>query len=293
MPFLLAAIGLALTAPLPPDTARTRQHLPEVAVRAQHRTLTLRAPGETRGLHTAFGRELTPGRAVAVWHGPPDTARVYVVRAVLLRLGSRLPEAMKDLPKNRRNLPEGRLHLWLSPGTNATGPATGQNLLAQKLLLTAATAAEKKGWVRFDVSDQRLVLPAAGVFVVAEGLPTTAAEAFVRHRSMAAPYDGKTPPQELDFQKMKPGKRTRVYLYEELREADGSLRLVSSHSFPTLAYRLVDTPPECHSWILVSRRGQAPAWQSVPQDMAPWRRANPDASSADYNYELELEVEEL
>ena len=94
-------------------------------MRAQHRILTLRAPGKTKGLQTAFGRELTPDRAVAVWHGPPDTARVYVVQAVRLRLGARLPEAMKDLPKNRRNLPEGRLHLWLSPGTNATGPETG------------------------------------------------------------------------------------------------------------------------------------------------------------------------
>ena len=107
------------------------------------------------------------------------------------------------------------------------------------------------------------------------------------------PYDGKTPPQDLDFRKMKLDKGIRSYPYEELRQVDGSLRLVSTHSFPTLAYRLVDTPPECHSWILVSRQGQIPTWQSVPQDLAPWRRANPDASSPDYNYELELEVEEL
>lgn len=291
MSLLLFSSFLALT--ISPDTARTRQHLPEVAVHAQHRALTLRAPGATKGLHTAFGRELTPGRAVAVWHGPPDTARVYVVRAVRLRLGSRLPEVMKDLPKNRRNLPEGRLHLWLSPGTNANGPAAEQNLLPQKLLLAAETAVDKKGWLRFDVSGQRLILPRAGVFVVAEGLPTTSAETFVRHRTLIAPYDGKTPPQDLDFRRVRPGKGTRSYRYEELRQADGSTRLVPTHSFPALAYRLVDTSPECQSWILVSRRGKEPVWQSVPQHLAPMRRANPDSSNADYNYELELEVEEL
>ncbi|RSK40973.1 hypothetical protein [Hymenobacter perfusus] len=288
---LLSSSLLLLTAY--PDTAHTRQHLPEVAVHAQHRTLTLRAPGETKGLHTAFGREMTPGRAVAVWHGPPDTARVYVVRAVRLRLGSRLPEAMKDLPKNRRNLPEGRLHLWLSPGTNANGPAAEQNLLPQKLLLTDETAVEKHGWLRFDVSAHRLVLPRSGTFVVAEGLPTTATETFLRHRILTTPYDGRTPPQDLNFQKIQPGTSTRSYRYEELRRPDGSTRLVATASFPTLAYRLVATAADCRSWILVSRRGQPPIWQSVPQDMAPMRKANPDASSADYNYELELEVEEL
>ena len=236
---------------------------------------------------------MTPGRAVAVWHGPPDTARVYVVRAIRLRLGSRMPEAMKDLAKNRRNLPEGRLHLWLSPGTNDNGPSAEQNLLPRKLLLAAETVVDKKGWLRFDVSDHQLVLPRSGVFVVAEGLPTTSAETFVRHRTLIAPYDGKTPPQDLDFQQIKLEKRTRSYRYEELRQADGSLRLVPTHSFPTLAYRLVDTSPECQSWILVSRRGKEPAWQSVPQHLAPMRRANPDSSSSDYNYEMELEVEEL
>jgi hypothetical protein len=290
---MLSSLYITLGLLAPPDTAHARQHLPAVAVHARHRILTLRAPGETKGLRTAFGREMTPGRAVAVWHGPPDTARVYVVRAIRLRLGSRLPETLKDFPQSRRNLPEGRLHLWLSPGTNATGPAAGQNLLPRKLLLTAETAVDKKGWVRFDVSASRLVLPRSGVFVVAEGLPTTSAETFVRHRTLTAPYDGKTPPQDLDFRQVKPGKGTRSYRYEELRQADGSTRLVPTHFFPALAYRLVAASAECYSWILTSHWRKEPAWQSVPQDMAPMRRANPGVSSSDYNYELELEVEEL
>ncbi|AHJ96241.1 hypothetical protein [Hymenobacter swuensis] len=288
---LLSSSLLLLTAS--PDTARLRQHLPEVNVHAQPRLLTLSPPGETRGLRTAFGRELTPGRAVAVWHGPPDTARVYVVRAVRLRLGARMPETVQDLPKHRRNLPEGRLQLWLSPGTLTAGPETARNLLTQPLLLTAETAVEKKGWLRFDVSSQRLLLPRAGVFVVAAGLPTIPEETFVRHRILAATYDGKTPPQDLDFRKIQPGTSTRSYGYEELRRPDGSTRLVATTTFPTLAYRLVNTAADCHSWLLVGRRGQPPSWQSVPQDLAPMRRALPRESVSDYNYELELEVEEL
>ncbi|RSK32504.1 hypothetical protein [Hymenobacter metallilatus] len=284
--------SLVLLASLP-DTPRTRQHLPEVTVRAQPRTRTLRAPGETKGLHTAFGRELTPGRAVAVWHGPPDTTRVYVVRAVRLQLGSRMPEAVHDLPKHRRNLPEGRLHLWLSPGTMTTGPVASQNLLPQKLLLTAETATQEKGWIRFEVADQRLVLPTRGLFVVAEGLPTTDTETFVRQRVLTAPYDGHTPPQDLDFRKIKPGQSARSYRYVEMLRSDGSARLVPSSSFPALAYRLVATAAECHSWLLVDHRGQPASWQSVPQDLAPMRRALPNESVSDYNYELVLEVEEL
>lgn len=267
---------------IPPDTARLRQHLPEVTVKALPPVQILRAPGETKGLQTAFGREVPPGRAVAVWHGPPDTTQAYVVRAIRVKLGTRIPEAPEDLPKHRRNLPEGRLRLWLSPGTLTTGPEASRNLLREKLLLTAETA-ERKGWIRIDVADQQLVLPRSGAFVVVEGLPTTDEETFVRHRILANPYTTTTQPKDLDFQKIQPGKNVRSYLYEEIRQADGSLRLVSTHSFPTVAYRLVKLPTECHSWLLVNRSGQVPAWSSVPQNLVMLRQALPDAAGKEYN----------
>ena len=275
-----------------PDTARIRQQLPEVEVRAQHRILVLQAPGETKGIQTAFGRELTPTTAVAVWHGPPDTSRVYVVRAMRVHLGSRFPKSAKELPKARRNFSEGTIRLWLSPGSPSGGPRPDQNLLAAPLLLTAETPAPK-GWVRFEVADQRLVLPAQGLFVVAEGEPV-GAETYVRTRSLVRPLNGKTSPEDVDFTKIRPGKGVTVFRYVELRRPDGTVRLAAVSEFPSLAHRLTERSADCYTWV---RRLKHPdnslRWQSIPQDLAPMRAAMPDVSTSDYNYELELEVEEL
>ncbi|NVO30743.1 hypothetical protein [Hymenobacter lapidiphilus] len=292
---LLLALTLQQATTLPPDTTRLRQQLPDVAVRATRRVLALRAPGETKGLQTAFGRELTPTAAVAVWHGPPDSSRVYVVRAVRVRLGSRPPTAAKDVPKVRRNFSEGAIRLWLSPGSQTGGPQPAQNLLAAPLLLTANTTA-KKGWVRFDVMQQRLVLPARGLFVVAEG-ETTGSETYVKQRSLARPLNGKNLPEDIDFQKAKPKKGHKgveTFRCVELRRADGSSRLALTNAFPTLAYRQVPAPANSQSWIRRIRQPDKTVfWRSVPQDLAPLRKAFPEVSAPDYNYELELEVEEL
>ncbi|MBG8552527.1 hypothetical protein I5L79_03165 [Hymenobacter sp. BT594] len=257
----------------------------------------LSAPGETRGLYTSFGHELLPTSRVAVWHGPPDSTRTYLVRAVRVRLGSRMPEKASGLFETRRNFQEGRVHLWLSPGTRAQAPEAAQNLLAQKLLLTPDNAGEKKGWLRFDVAAQRVVVPAQGLFIIAEGLTTQPQETYVRRRILVRPLDGQTPPEDLDLHhpKLKKGESVRTYSYVEVSQPSGSQRLAATGLFPTLAFRMVEGSGQCQSWVWRPLVVNQPArWMPVTEVQAGLRKREPKATYAlDYNFDLELEVEEL
>ncbi|TYZ06885.1 hypothetical protein FY528_16560 [Hymenobacter lutimineralis] len=279
------------------DSAYRHVILPEVAVQVHPRARLLRPPGESRGLYTSFGHKLLPTSRVAVWHGPPDSTRTYRVRAVRVRLGARTPEKASGLFEARRNFQEGRVALWLSPGTRTLAPDATRNLLAQKLLLTPDNAGEKKGWLRFDVADQRVVVPAQGLFIVAEGLTTHPQETYVRRRMLVQPLDGKTPPQDLNLQnpKLKKGDGVRVYSYAEVAPPSGPPRLAAESLFPTLAYRMVEEPGQCQSWVWRAPTGKQPArWMSVTEVQTALRQREPKATYAlDFNFDLELEVEEL
>ena len=282
-----AAGAQAVPAPIAPVA------LGEVFVRVQPRLLTLRAPGEAKGLHDVVSNSLGPGEQVAVWHPNPDSAHLYRIQAVRVRLGSRFPESLAGFVSHRRNFREGRLALRLSAAT-ATGQPAVANLLAAPLLLAPAQSEElDHGWVRFDVSEQRVVLPAKGLFVVAEGLTASPADTFIRRRTLVHPADAKKPPEDYKpaFRNGK-GTSTRTYMYEEIQTAgEQGSRLVPSSYFPAVAHRTVAAPAECRSWQVL--RGPMSGWKSLGAFYAEIRQRNPGLDLTDYNYDLELEVVEL
>ena len=271
--------------------------LANVEVRAHGRPLVLRAPGTARGLHDAYASSITPGRQVAVWHPTPDSGRTYRIRAVRVRLGARLPDGPTDLLGARRVFDEGCLGLRLSPAT-PTGEPAETNLLPALLLLTPAAAARHAhGWVRFDVQEQRLVLPATGVFVVAQGLPTPNGDQYVRSRTLVREPNGRTPPEDLSSHNRRPnGKGTSVFLYEEVQPAGGGApRLVPTHAFPAVAIRSLAPADEARSWQWYRfSRDKAGQWTTIQQTNTRIKTTLPTAPPVrDYNYDLELEVEEL
>ncbi len=267
--------------------------LSEVAVRATPRQLTLRAPGEAKGLHDALAHSLAPGDRRAVWHPHPDSAHAYRIRAVRVRLGSRLPATMSEFMQRRRRFPEGRLELRLSPAT-ATGAPAETNLLAAPIVITPeASNGHEQGWLRFEVAEQRLLLPAGGLFVVATGLTTNPNERLVRHRMLTKQVKDNKPPRDLDHGTIKPGSSARVYSYEEIQPAGGSsARLVPSGNFPAIAHRGVESAAECRSWQWFKGRSGS-EWKSLRALNEEWQRFNSGHGLRDYNYDLELEVEEL
>ena len=278
-----------VTAPVPIASVA----LDDVEVRAQPRQLTLRAPGVAKGLSDAVSSSLGPGQQVAVWHPAPDSGHAYRIRAVRVRLGARFPLNMVDLVHARRNFLAGRLAVRLSAAT-ATGQPGEANLLAAPLLLTPAQSeGQEQGWVRFDVHEQRLLMPTAGLFVVAQGLTTAPEEQFIRHRFLVRPADGKTPPEDLGPANRKPkGKGTAVFLYEEIQPTGTTAtQLVPSANFPAIAHRSVATPAECRSWQWVG--GLRNGWQFLGTMHAEMRQHASARQMLDYNYDLELEVEEL
>ncbi|WP_460503243.1 hypothetical protein, partial [Hymenobacter agri] len=178
------------------------------------------------------------------------------------------------------------------------GEPADTNLLPAALLLTPALAAQHAhGWVRLDVSALHLVLPTAGVFVVAQGLPTPNGDQFVRSRTLVRKPDGQTPPEDLSPQNHRPnGKGTPIFLYEEVQPAGGGTsRLVPSHAFPAVAFRSLAPADAARSWQwLRSGPARTGRWSTIQQNNARLQKALPSAHPRrDYNYDLELEVEEL
>lgn len=294
------AAGAQTAQPQPAPVSPAPRPIPtvalgEVAVRVQPRRLTLRAPGQAQGLQDAFAQSLTPTRRVAVWLPTPDSARSYRIRAVRVRLGAGLPDNLTDFIRRQRRFHEGRLALHLSSATASGAPADADLLSAPLLLTPAASARHERGWLRFDVAEQHLIIPAAGVFIVAEGLTTSPDEQFVKHRSLLRRPDGRQPLEDYDSKKTTSnGKGTQVFLYEEIQPAGGGpTRLVPSDEFPALAHRTVGTAADCRSW----RWQQGPSrsgWIAMGAETAVLRqRSAAFAGLKDFNYNLELEVEEL
>ena len=279
--------------PVVPAIATVR--LDTVAIAAHARPLTLRAPGTARGLHDAFAYSITPTRQIAVWHPNPDSTHTYRIRAVRVRLGSRLPDSPADLLRARRIFGEGRLALRLSPATVGGSPAEA-NLLPAPLVLTPAGAGQHDhGWVRFDVSAHHLVLPATGVFVIATGLPTNEGDQFVRTRTLVRPLDGRHPPEDLTRANMRAkGKGTEVFQYEEVQPAGGGPTcLLPTNSFPAVAQRSTDAGEAAQSWRWHRFNKDSSRWFSSVEDNALLQKINPTKVPIyQYNYDLELEVEE-
>ncbi|MGI4875153.1 MAG: hypothetical protein ACRYFX_28695 [Janthinobacterium lividum] len=266
--------------------------LQDVQVRPPQR-LTLRTPGEAKGLFSNFmAQDMTPTHRVAVWHPAPDSSRRYLVRTVRVRLGSRAPENPIELTQARRQFAEGYLALWLAPAT-ATGAPADTNLLPAPLLLTPEVSARNKhGWVSFDVAAQQVKLPLGGAFVVAEGFANPS-EHFVRSRLLLHPIDGKHPPE--DYVYKKGGKSVSFYSYQEVRtDGSPSTRLVPNNAYPALLQLRVAPPAESRLWVcglhLPDKRRE---WFALSAQYALFRQANPTLEFRDYNYDLELEVEEL
>jgi hypothetical protein len=285
---LLTHCLAAQTAPRP-DTVRVVP-LAAVQVRPPQR-LTLRAPGEAKGMFSRFSTvSMTPTCQVAVWHPAPDSGRRYLVRAVRVRLGSRMPEKATQLTQARRQFAEGGLALRLVPAT-AAGAPTDTNLLASSLVLTPALSGQPDGWVRFDVAGQRVQLPPGGVFVVAEGLPNPG-EQFVRVRMLRHPPDSQYPLE--DYVPSKGAKPAEIFSYVEVQAPDQpATRLVLTSEYPAIGQRQVAAPAECHSWLkALLVPGKPRGWYLLAARTAQLQLTNPSLQLHDYNYDLELEVEE-
>ncbi|RAK63917.1 hypothetical protein [Hymenobacter edaphi] len=263
--------------------------LPNVRVRAQPRQLVWRAPGKARWPYDAFANSLTPTEQVAMLYRPADATRSYRIRAVRLRLGSRAPQGPADLLRDLRRFPEGRLQVQLlAPGPDGA-PATA--LLPASWEITPALSEEHEGgWLRLPVADAELRLPAAGVFIVANGLTGSAAETFVRNRTLLYRKHNPTAAPEFDPQKLKgSAPSTRVNSYVEVQPAaTEATRLVLRHEFPALAQLTAPSFGACYAWAYRAGR-----WQSVVAYYQDLKSRFPKREFTPYNYELELEVEEL
>lgn len=285
---LLASAARAQTRPT--DSLRV---VPLAAVQVRPpQVFTLRPPGESKGLFSNFmALEMTPTRQVAVWHPAPDAGRRYLVRAVRVQLGSRLPENPGQVVQARRRFAEGYLALRLA-GATAAGVPADTNLLAAPLLLTPAVSARsQRGWVSFDVAAQQVQMPPAGVFVVAEGFANPG-ERFVRSRQLLHPADGRHPPEDYVH---KPGEKlTEIFLYEEVQAAgSAATRLVLRSNYPALAQLRVAAPADNHSWLHGYQPGRPHGWFKLAVHYALLRQSSPALKLTDYNYDLELEIEEL
>lgn len=280
-------------APVVPLLPIATVRLDTVAVRAQGRILILRTPGKAKGLRDAYSGSLRPGRQLAVWHSNPDSTRTYLIRAIRVRLGARMPETPADILRERRTFSEGRLALRLSAAT-ATGSPAETNLLLVPLLLTPALASQHaKGWVRFDLSAQHLVLAPAGVFVVAKGLPTLDSEQLVRTRRLAHKPAGTTPPDDVVLP-VRGQKPIPFFQYEEIQPAGSPpVRLVALADFPAIGHHTTGPGARPHSWQYLGLDNKPGRWFANADLDAQYHAANPTHKPIfDYDYDLELEVEE-
>jgi hypothetical protein len=256
-----------------------------VQVRAKTRTLLWQLPGHARWPHDAYSNNLTPGLAAAVQFVPADTAHRYRVRAIRLRLGSRFPENAAGLSQERRHFDHGRLRVRML-AVGAPGPAE-QDLLPPLLITPVLSAQHRHGWLRLDVSAANVLVPAAGLFVAAEGLTTQDAERLLRARRVLYSKQGGPP---VDYDPQKHGPRGTIS-YQEVEPADsvGVKRLIRSTSYPALGHRST-TDADCRSWHRVGPQGR---WEQITEYCRQLRAIFPQNEYSSYNYDLELEVEEL
>lgn len=164
--FLLAILSPYATYAQLTDSAHTIA-LPEVAVQGR---LVQQVASTFHGSYIQGTRPLLPGQRCVVWLPAPDSGRLYTLTALLLPLHQRFTA--------------GRLQINLH--SRGTGPALlGPALLSQPLLLGPPDSIpRKRTQVRLELRALRVQLPAAGVYVVLDGLPTTPNETFIRYASV-------------------------------------------------------------------------------------------------------------
>ncbi|GAB3831598.1 carboxypeptidase-like regulatory domain-containing protein [Hymenobacter jeollabukensis] len=260
--------------------------LPNVRVRAQPGAVVWRYAGKSRWPHDAFARSLMPGEQVAVFYRPADSTRQYRIRAVRVRLGHRAPNSFGEAFGQRRHFVAGRLRVCLSlPGPE--GAPVSQSLAPAWVITPAQSAAHQDGWLQLAVpTDAPLLLPAAGVFVVATGLTDTDTETAPRLRTLQ--YQRRNPETAPDYDH-KSQTSTRVNLYVEVKpEGAAQSHLVNLDDYPAVAQRTAPDEASGHSWLYQAKR-----WQSQQASHAELRKRLPDAIYSTSNYELVLEVEEL
>lgn len=260
--------------------------LPGVRVRAQPEAAVWRYAGKSRWPYDAFARSLVPGEQVAVFYRPADSTRQYRIRAVRVRLGHRAPNSMAEAFGPRRHFVAGRLRVSLRlPG--AAGTPAGSAVAPAWIITPDQSKTHQDGWLRLALpTDAPLLLPAAGVFVVATGLTDSDTETMARLRTLQ--YQKRHPEAAPDFDPKKQSSG-RINLYTEVKaDSAAPSRLVKLDDYPAVAQRTAPDNDTGHSWLYRSRR-----WQSQQAYHAELRKrlANGDEYPP-YNYELVLEVEE-
>jgi|GEM_PF-5692663 len=149
-----------------PDSARIVA-LPDVAVYGSLHAQTI---GTFHGKYIAGVRPLTPGVRCVVWLPSPDSGKTYTLNSLTIPLHCRYTAGRVQISLHGR----GR-------GAELLGPA----LAARPLIITPPDSIPKRRTqLRLNLRTQQLQLPAGGIYVVIEGLPTQANESFVRYQSI-------------------------------------------------------------------------------------------------------------
>ena len=167
----VAALGAGLLPALAtaqasiPDSVRRTVHLPEVAVsgRLQQHVLT-----SYHGKYAAGARPMAPGVRCAVWLPSPDSTQLFRLTSLTIPLHARFQVGHLKVSLHRRG-----------QGAELLGSA----LLAQPFIITSPDSIpRRRTQLRLNLRPAQLELPADGVYVVFEGLPTHSDEVFVKHR---------------------------------------------------------------------------------------------------------------
>ncbi|WP_133256942.1 hypothetical protein [Hymenobacter edaphi] len=174
---LLLGTGGAATAQTPPPNAPARHIvLADVTVRGRRP----QAVGTYHGAYIRGVRPLTPGQRCVVWLASPDTSQTFGLQALTVPL--------------HRRYTAGRLQI--SFYARGAGPELLGPLLSAQPVVVAPpdSIARRRTQVRLDLRPAALPLPAAGVYVVLECLPTFPDETYLRRVAVPrrAKKDGST-----------------------------------------------------------------------------------------------------
>jgi hypothetical protein len=154
---LLAGAATSVRAQTAPALPPLRATLDTVAVTGTTRMLTLvSAPGPD-----VSERSLTPGTKVAVRYTPPAGPHEYDLTGIRVLVSGKYNLSSTGLLLIRLMLPDSSTH----------GPSTRALLPAPIAISDREVRRAKDGLLTLDVRAYHLILPATGVFVVAEGAP--------------------------------------------------------------------------------------------------------------------------
>ena len=164
LPLLLLLLSPVIAhAQLPTtDSARTIA-LPEVAVRGHvARSVT----GTFHGRYIRGTRPLVPQQRCVVWLPAPDSGQTYTLASLVIPVHCRFTAGRLQVSLHQRGA-----------GAEMLGP----ELLKQPFLFAPPDSIPKRRTqLRLNLLPEHIQLPAAGIYVVLESLPTAADEVFIR-----------------------------------------------------------------------------------------------------------------